>query len=72
VLVAPERWRLGIGRTLTQAGIEWAREMGYGAVVLETTTEQKAAAALYESLNFANSARSKYGAYEIMWFTLVL
>ena len=50
--VAPERWRLGIGRRLVQACIEWARTEGYEAMVLETTVQQRGAIALYESAGF--------------------
>jgi ribosomal protein S18 acetylase RimI-like enzyme len=72
VLVAPERWRQGIGRMLTQAAIGWARDHGYKAVVLETTPEQLAAVALYESMGFKEIGRSRLREYNLVWFRLVL
>jgi ribosomal protein S18 acetylase RimI-like enzyme len=52
VLVAPERWRRGIGRMLTQTAIDWARGQGYESMVLETTPEQLAAVVLYKGTGF--------------------
>ena len=70
VRVAPERWRQGIGRRLVMTAVEWARECGYRAVILDTTPEQAAAVALYEATAFAEAGRTRLGAYELIWFRL--
>jgi GNAT superfamily N-acetyltransferase len=72
VRVAPERWRLGIGRLLTLAAIEWARAQGYRAMILETTPQQEAAVALYRATGFADAGRSMAGRYELVWFRQTL
>jgi ribosomal protein S18 acetylase RimI-like enzyme len=70
--VAPERQRRGIGRMLAQTAIEWARDQGYESMILETTREQQAALALYESVGFKEIGRSRFREYELVWFRLVL
>ena len=72
VSVAPERWRLGIGRRLTEKAIEWSRQNGCEAVILETTLQQEAASALYESLGFVEKGRTTNGPWRQVWFELVL
>ncbi len=57
VSVAPERWRLGVGRQLTERAIEWAVGQGSRRVVLSTTVQQRGAIALYESLGFVERGR---------------
>jgi GNAT superfamily N-acetyltransferase len=56
--VAPERWRLGIGARLLNAAVEWARSEGFGAVVLDTTVEQRGAIALYQAGGFKEIGQS--------------
>jgi GNAT superfamily N-acetyltransferase len=68
VSVAPERWRLGIGRQLVQTALEWARLNGYGSLVLETTPQQEAAVALYLTMGFTEIGRTKFGVWDLMWF----
>jgi GNAT superfamily N-acetyltransferase len=70
--VAPERQRLGIGRLLGRTAIEWARDRGYEAVILETTPQQEAAVALYKHLGFAEVGRTTYGRWRVVWFELPL
>lgn len=70
--VAPERQRRGIGRMLTQTAIDWARDNGYRAIILETTPQQEAAVALYEAMGFTERVRSMTGRYELVWFELML
>jgi ribosomal protein S18 acetylase RimI-like enzyme len=70
VVVAPERWRLGIGRTLVEAALHWCGSNGYKQVVLETTTEQEAALALYDAMGFARLGKSTIGRFELVWFAL--
>jgi ribosomal protein S18 acetylase RimI-like enzyme len=72
VLVAPERWRQGIGRRLTGTAIDWAREEGYESIILDTTPEQHAAIALYESMGFKEFGRSRFGEYDLLWIRLIL
>ncbi len=61
IRVAPERQRRGIGRLLTQTTIDWARVRGYQRLILDTTSEQAAAIALYEALGFQERGRTAHG-----------
>lgn len=72
VSVAPERWRMGIGRQLTETAIEWSRRHGCHAAILETTDKQEGAIELYESLGFSEKGRSMVGPYCQVWFELSL
>ena len=72
VRVAPERWRTGIGRRLSQTAIDWARDHGYEAAILETTPQQEAAVALYKAMGFSENGRSTIGKWEVVWFELKL
>ena len=72
LVVAPERQRQGIGRQLTRTVIEWSRERGYDAVILETTPQQEAAVALYKSMGFREVGRSTFRLWELAWFELRL
>jgi GNAT superfamily N-acetyltransferase len=58
VLVVPERQRRGIGTRLIETVATWAREQGYAALILETTTEQEAAVAFYRARGFKEIGRS--------------
>jgi ribosomal protein S18 acetylase RimI-like enzyme len=53
--VAPEARGSGVGRSLVEAVLAWARERGAPTVLLEVTDTERArpAAALYRSLGFA-------------------
>lgn len=70
--VAPERWRLGLGRRLTLTAIEWSRTNGCRAAILETTDRQEGAIELYQSLGFVERGRTIVGAYTLVWLELVL
>jgi ribosomal protein S18 acetylase RimI-like enzyme len=72
VLVAPERWRQGIGRMMTHSAIAWARDKGYESMILDTTLEQQAALALYESVGFKEIGRSRFREHDLVWLRLVL
>jgi len=72
VSVAPERWRLGIGRRLTETAIEWSRTNDCRATILETTVQQEGPIALYEALGFVEKGRTTLGRYQQVWFELVL
>jgi GNAT superfamily N-acetyltransferase len=70
--VAPEVWRRGIGARLTQTVIDWSRENGFRSLVLNTTSPQAAARALYRRLGFTEVARSYIGSYELVWLEIHL
>ena len=69
-VIAPERWRRGIGRMLTHTAIDWARDRGFKAIIVETAPQQEAAVALYESMDFRKRGTSVVGEYELIWFKL--
>lgn len=72
VSIAPERWRLGIGRRLTETAIEWSRRNGCHAAILETTDKQEGAIELYETRGFIEQGRSMVGQHRLVWFELSL
>lgn len=70
--VAPEARRRGVGRGLSQTVIDWSRERGYMRVVVNTTTPQTPALALYRSLGFQDVGISYFGRYELVWLEMRL
>ena len=62
LFVAAEARGSGLGRALTEAVIERARERGCGRVELDVNSENAAAQALYRSLGFDTG---KTGGYDI-------
>ena len=54
-------WGLGIGRALTAACIECAKEAGYAQLELEVVAENSRAIALYESFGFTEYGRNPKG-----------
>ena len=54
-------WGLGIGRALTRACIECARNAGYAQLELEVVAENQAALALYRSEGFTEYGRNPRG-----------
>lgn len=70
--VAPERQGRGVGRLLTQTAIDWARARGCERLILDTTSDQEAAIALYEALGFQQRGRTSHGRWKIVWFELLL
>jgi len=50
--VRPDAQRLGVGRALTAACVDRARELGYGALVLSTPSVAPAAHRLYQGIGF--------------------
>ena len=54
-------WGLGIGRALTDACIECARNAGYRQLELEAVSENRNAIALYESVGFVEYGRNPRG-----------
>ena len=72
VRVAPEYHRKGIGLRLCQAGIEWSRGNGFGAMAVNTTSPQTPALKLYRKLGFREFARTFLDKYELVWLELEL
>ena len=79
ISIAKAWWGLGIGRALTEACIECARETGYLQLELEGVADNRRAIALYERLGFTEVGRVpdalKYedGTYaEEIWMVLKL
>lgn len=70
--VAPEHQRRGLGRRLSQTVVDWAREHGYARVILDTTTLQTPAIALYESMGFRRAGQTRFRRWDIVWFELTL
>ncbi|XP_066578167.1 N-acetyltransferase 8-like [Amia ocellicauda] len=58
MLVLPGWRRRGLGRRLAQTALAFCSERGYSRVILETTTTQVAALALYSTLGFQKTATS--------------
>ena len=54
-------WGLGIGRALTRACIELARQAGYSQLELEAVADNAHALALYESEGFREYGRNPRG-----------
>ena len=54
-------WGLGIGRALTRACIECAREAGYVQLELDVTAQNEHAISLYESEGFVEYGRNPKG-----------
>ncbi len=67
-------WHLGIGRALTRACIELAKQAGYLQLELEAVAENEHALALYESEGFVEYGRNPKGFRSRLtgWQTLVL
>jgi ribosomal protein S18 acetylase RimI-like enzyme len=59
--VAPHRRGQGLGRALLEAAIEHSRERGATRMDLNTSTDDAAALALYESAGFTNREGSPAG-----------
>jgi len=70
--VAPEMRRMGIGLQLCRLVIEWSRHEGYRILVVNTTTPQLPALALYRNLGFRDAGISFVGKYELTWLYLNL
>ena len=56
-----EYWGLGIGRALTEACIQCAKEAGYAQLELTVVAENERAIALYESVGFLEYGRNPRG-----------
>lgn len=54
-------WGLGIGRALTEACIECAKNAGYSQLELDVVADNKKAVALYKSVGFTEYGRNPFG-----------
>jgi RimJ/RimL family protein N-acetyltransferase len=61
ISVDKDFWGLGIGRALTRACIECAKEAGYAQLELDVAAQNERAIALYESEGFAQYGRNPKG-----------
>ena len=52
IVVSPEFRGVGLGRTLLERGIRWARENNFPGVMLETQHDNVPACTLYQSCGF--------------------
>ena len=61
ISVDRDYWHLGIGRALTKACIELAKQAGYGQLELEAVADNARALALYEREGFMEYGRNPKG-----------
>ena len=61
ISIAKAAWGLGIGRALTEACIECARQAGYAQLELDVVAENTAAMHLYQSVGFVEYGRNPKG-----------
>lgn len=67
-------WGIGIGRALTMACIECAKDIGYSQLELEVVSNNSSAVALYKSIGFVEFGRNPRGFFSRYqgWQELVL
>jgi GNAT superfamily N-acetyltransferase len=70
--VAPEHRRCGIGAALTSEVVDWARSARYASLLLNTTSAQAPARALYERMGFRQIGAHFLGELEIIWYEMKL
>ena len=61
ISILKEYWGLGLGKALTRACIQCAKEAGYTQVELNVVAENKAAISLYQSMGFVEFGRNPKG-----------
>lgn len=61
ISIEKDYWRKGIGRALTEACIECARNAGYSQLELDVVSENSGAIALYKSAGFREYGRNPKG-----------
>lgn len=59
--IAKEFWGLGIGRALTEACIECAKEAGYTQLELDVVSDNASAISLYKKIGFVEYGRNPKG-----------
>jgi ribosomal protein S18 acetylase RimI-like enzyme len=73
--VRPDAQRLGVGRALTAACVDRARELGFGALVLSTPSVAPAAHRLYEGIGFTRDQTRDWSpvpGVELLGYVLLL
>ena len=70
--VAEDMWGQGIGTRLAEVVIDWCRNHGVRALILNTTTPQKPAIGLYHKLGFREVGRTFLDRYELVWLRVGL
>ena len=77
ISVLKDYWGLGLGRALTAACIQCAREAGYAQLELTAVAENQSALSLYRSLGFEafgrnpKGFRSRTGRYQELIYMLL-
>lgn len=61
IAIDKEFWGIGIGRALTVACIECAKDAGYSQLELEVVSDNSSAIALYKSVGFVEFGRNPRG-----------
>ena len=61
ISILKEYWGLGLGKALTKACIQCAKEAGYAQLELNVVAENSAAISLYKSLGFEEFGRNPRG-----------
>ena len=61
ISILKEYWSLGLGKALTKACIQCAKEAGYTQLELNVVAENEAALSLYQSLGFVEFGRNPKG-----------
>ena len=61
ISIAKEFWGLGIGRALTEACIECAKEAGYTQLELDVVSDNASAISLYKKIGFVEYGRNPKG-----------
>lgn len=61
ISILKKYWGLGLGKALTEACIQCAKEAGYTQLELNVVAENKAAISLYKSLGFVEFGRNPRG-----------
>ncbi len=66
--VHPEKQRQGVGRSILKELEARAGKLGYARIILDTTVQQVAATALYESSGYTEIERSTHRGFEMVFF----
>ncbi|WP_294430367.1 GNAT family N-acetyltransferase [uncultured Treponema sp.] len=61
ISIAKDYWGLGLGRALTSACIQCAREAGFAQLELDVVADNKRAISMYKSLGFTEFGRNPKG-----------
>ena len=72
LFVAPEYRRKRVGIQLLDRAIEFCKEVGYGEIVIKTTSTMNRAVDLCERKGFVSRARLPVGPIELLKFVLTL